>query len=130
MRHRLQVAANTRVLSAIDLGTDPKAPKIADALVDAIRRSGERIKKLLDQDLSPTELGRLETQYRREAQSALRDGSWRRDFRGRDILRRFAGQYGSVTYEVFRDLIVSRMRDGGHQPAGMKAVLDEILSDR
>jgi hypothetical protein len=50
-------------------------------------------------------------------------------FRGRDVLRRFVGKRAaSVSYEVFRNLVVSRMAEAGFQPAGMKKVIEQILA--
>ena len=61
---------------------------------------------------------------------ALKDGSWRIEFRGRDVLRLFAGRYlPGLPYEAFRDAIVARMGDAGHRPAGMAAIIDKIVND-
>jgi hypothetical protein len=61
----------------------------------------------------------------------LSGDSWRKNFRGRDILRRFAGaQAPAIPYENLRNLIISRMRDVSYQPEGMKAVILAIMSDQ
>jgi hypothetical protein len=45
-----------------------------------------------------------------------------------DVLKRFVGKMAlGVSYEVYRNLIVSRMRGDGFTPGGMKAVVDAIL---
>jgi hypothetical protein len=70
-----------------------------------------------------------EAQLCTKYEQSLADGSWIKTFKGRDILKRFAGRRTpSVAYEVFRNLIVSQMRDEGFQPAGMKAVVEKILA--
>jgi len=69
-------------------------------------------------------------QFTSEARAQLGSNEWVKTFRGRDILRRFVGQHGQgLRYEPFRDLIIARMRDADHKPAGMKAVVDQILND-
>jgi len=34
-----------------------------------------------------------------------------------------------MTYEYFRDLIITRMSESGYQPAGMLEIINSILRD-
>jgi G:T/U-mismatch repair DNA glycosylase len=69
-----------------------------------------------------------ETKARLQFTSDLKKGTWKSNFRGRDILRRFVGQHCSqMRYEIFRNLVLVKMRDDGYTPAGMKQVIDTIL---
>ncbi len=66
----------------------------------------------------------------RVRQAFLQNESWKKHFKGREILRAFAGEFlQGMRYEYFRDLIISQMVNEGYQPDGMKAVLDQILAD-
>ena len=61
--------------------------------------------------------------------TAFSDGSWKTDLPGREILTRYvAVQNPGVGYKPFRNLIISKMADMGHQPEGMKAVITTILN--
>ncbi len=43
-------------------------------------------------------------------------------------VRRFVSAAGTgVQYEPFRDLVLARMQDDRHKPAGMQRVVDQIL---
>lgn len=129
VRHDLAEFANAHLISAIDVGTDPKKGDLVGELFAAAERSKTRVEGLLSTDLSEDKLKGEQERIREQYDSALADGSWHKVFRGRDILRRFAGKRASsVSYEVFRNLIVSRMADRGYQPPGMKAVIDAIIA--
>jgi len=70
----------------------------------------------------------MKEEIERGLNTSLADGKWRSEFRGRDILRRFAHQYlKGLPYEMFRDAIVARMSDAGFRPAGMAAVIQKIM---
>ena len=61
---------------------------------------------------------------------SLVESEWKNVFKGRDVLREFAGRYAKgMRYEYSRDLIISLMASASHQPDGMKNVLHGILND-
>lgn len=64
-------------------------------------------------------------------EASLDDGNWKREFRGRDILKKFVGEYvdASMPYETFRNIVLSEMRDADFQPQGIKEVLEQISAD-
>lgn len=128
VRHELAEFANTTLIRSINVSTDPKKGDLAQELYSAVHRSTERFQSEASEQLSLEAIRQKEQKLRTEFESNLGDGSWIETFRGRDILRRFAGKSSvSVPYEVFRNLILSRMQDDGYQPNGMKEVIDKIL---
>jgi hypothetical protein len=129
VQHQLRVRANRLLVSCVNLNCDPKRLDAAVAIGEAIRRSGDRIKATVDEKLSPETLAEWEATLTAEYEAALTDGNWMKRFRGRDILKRFVGRFGNgLSYEHFRELILSKMRDERYQPAGMKEVIDKILT--
>jgi hypothetical protein len=128
LRHELAEVANAALIKSMNTGTDPSKGNLVRELHDAVRRSLERLKKVTESELSQEGLSKRESELREKYEASLADGSWTKIFRGRDILKRFAGKRAaSVSYEVFRNLIVSRMREDSYQPPGMKIVVENIL---
>ncbi|WP_157346953.1 AAA family ATPase [Bradyrhizobium pachyrhizi] len=128
IRHELAEFANKTLVRSINVGTDPKKGDLAMELHSAVNRSAERFQGEASTKLSLDAIRDKEGKLRTEFESNLGDGSWIKTFRGRDILRRFAGKsIVPIQYEVFRNLILSRMQDDGYQPKGMKEVIDKIL---
>ena len=61
---------------------------------------------------------------------SLSTDEWKKNFRGRDILKHFTGDFcRGIRYEMFRDLIISVMVNDGYQPDGMKSVIQGIMDD-
>jgi hypothetical protein len=121
---------NDLLLKSINLGFDPTRTDIAGALVEALERSKNRIEGLNQSSIDPKSLADLQQRYEDEFQISLRDGTWIAKFRGRDILRRFAGEIvPGMSYEYFRDLIITRMSDSGYRPLGMSKIVQAILED-
>ncbi len=129
LRHKLSGMANTALIRAINTGTDPKSADLAATLFEAIERSISRVKAASEGAISKANLSAAENDLRQKHEENLASGEWVKTFRGRDILKRFAGKHASsVSYEVFRNLIVSSMRDDGYQPSGMKSVIERIIA--
>lgn len=128
LRHELSEVANSALISSINTGTDPKKGDLAGELFAAVERSVARAKGESENKLSLQSLKAKEHELSTAYQADLADGSWVKTFRGRDVLRRFSGKHaGSIQYEVFRNLILSRMQDDNYQPTGMKAVISKII---
>lgn len=128
IRHELAEMANKALVRSINVGTDPKKGDLAQELYTAVSRSSSNVQGVANEQLSLEALRKEEQRLRTELESNLGDGAWIKTFRGRDILKRFAGKSPvSIQYEVFRNLILSRMQDDGYQPTGMKEVIDKIL---
>lgn len=128
VRHRLGSFANKSLISAIDVGTDPKSAGVADALAEAIQRSKHRLEEVSTSRCDLLTLRNAEAELRDEYAQALAADSWRKKFRGRDVLRRFAEHIGgAVKYEALRNLTIAAMRDAGYAPPGMQAVVQAVL---
>lgn len=129
IRHELAEYANQKLINSIKTTTDPKAANLSSVLYAATTRSIERVQAVYKNDLTEEALGAIEKAAKEKYLESIADGTWISKVRGRDILKKFAGKHASsVTYDVFRNLIISNMKDAGYKPAGMKAVIDKILN--
>lgn len=127
--HTMRKEINAELVRMLNLNADPNA-EIEQALHQAVRRSAQRISNAADNDLDVAAIEERVEAERKRLQHALDTGEWKREFRGRDILRRFAGDYvPGMRYEHFRNILISQMANATYQPAGMKAVLDKIVRD-
>jgi hypothetical protein len=130
IRHELAEYANTTLVGAISTGTDPSKEDLVGELDQAINRSSARLSEAIQNKLSKSLLIEEEARLRQKYDTSLADGSWRHVVPGRNILKRYAGRHAhSVSYEVFRNLLISKMRDQNFRPVGMNAVVSHILSD-
>lgn len=128
--HRIKNEVNSELIRDLNLGTNPTSDDIGVELHRAIEASSERITKRLKNNLNLDNIQERVNAERQSLSTALATEDWRKHFRGRDILREFAGQYlPGMRYEYFRELIISQMLNANYQPPGMKAVLDHILAD-
>ena len=128
--HKVRVEIGTELTGGIDLGSDPQSGDVAVELFDAVTRSVERAQQLVETGLSLDEIRKRVTKKREALSDSLSTGEWKKQFRGRDILRKFCGEHvRGMRYEYFRDLVITEMASAGHQPGGMKAILDRILDD-
>jgi predicted ATPase len=129
IRHELSEIANGALVGAINTGTDPKGVDLAGLLFASIERSAVRFEDVRKGPLSKMALAEQEQKIRAKYVESLADGAWVSVFKGRDVLKRFRARYSSsVSYEVFRNLLLSAMRDEGYRPEGMKRVIEKILS--
>lgn len=129
IRHQLNEHANQKLTRAIDTSTDPKAADLSSVLYEATSRSFARIKLIYENELSEAALREFEAEATEKYTESITDGTWTSKVRGRDILKRFSNKYAPlVTYEAFRNLIISHMKDASFKPPGMKVVIDKILS--
>jgi hypothetical protein len=128
VRIKMEKFVNGALVNCIKTTFDPKL-----GMAMGFRSAAERSKSALDQTLEeklPLKvLSDLEQQTREALILALDDNDrWKAEFRGRDILQRFSNRLG-ISYERFRNLIVSRMAEVNYQPNGMKKIISEIMSD-
>lgn len=130
IRHGISERSNRALISAIDTKTSPNATDVSAALHEAVKRSANRISSAIEGPLSLENLRKEEEKLRAEFSYQLSGDDWRKTFRGRDILRRFAGAFAEkVPYESFRNVIISKMRDANFRPTGMKSVISKIVAD-
>lgn len=129
LQHRLRIHANRLLVGAVDLSSDPRRNDASAAISEAVLRSRMRVNERVDTDLNHTSLLALEQELRSKFDGSILDGTWVSQLRGRDVLRCFVAQHvKAIQYEPFRNLILSKMRDDKFQPAGMRALVDIILS--
>ncbi|MGY3559811.1 putative ATPase [Bradyrhizobium sp. USDA 4463] len=127
---KMRQYANSSLVGAIDLGFAPDTLTIARDLHGSAARSVARVNAALTERLSEEKLQAEEQKYRTEIEQSFADGTWSTKLPGRDILKRFVGaEKLPVGYEVFRNLVMSKMAERGHKPAGMKKVIDAIVAD-
>ena len=127
--HRMRVRVHAIFGKCMDLGFHPSSDA-AVGLSEAAERVVERVQRARVEELKPQQLLEMQREIEATLTKALKDGTWRNEFRGRDVLSLFAGRYlPGLPYEAFRDAIVARMGDAGHRPAGMAAIIDKIVND-
>lgn len=126
---RLRKVVNDKIVSSVKLGGSAKGQSAADALNASVEATFARLNKARD-STDKAFLDSQEQAIRTELEAALFNGSWVREFPGRSILQRFAGEElgGKASYEGFRNLIVDQMVDAGYEPPGMRIVIDAILA--
>ncbi len=128
--HRMRVHVNSKIVGAISLGFPPETLTIGRELHDAANRSAMRINELISDMLSEASLVEQEQFFRTDYEKCFADGTWKKKLPGRDILKRFVALEGITTgYEVFRNLIVTRMAELNHKPYGMRFVIEKIVRD-
>lgn len=129
VRHELSQFANDALVGAIDTGTDPKGADLTTLLFAAIERSASRLEGIRAKKLSKAAIAEEEKKINAKYVESLADGTWTGVFRGRDVIKRFRSKHAaSVTYEVFRTLLLSQMRDDAYRPPGMEKVVRQILA--
>ena len=128
--HRIRSSLNSELIKELNLNANPLSEDIGADLHGAMGNSVDRINHRLSTNLDVNHIrGRVDAE-RQALIAALNTDDWRTQFRGRDILQEFAGRYvPGMRYVYFRDLIISQMSTAGHQPPGMKSVLDQIIND-
>lgn len=128
--HKVRVEIGSELVQNLDLNSNPLSKDIKTDLHNSIVKSVQRIHELAETGLRLANLEKRVKEERQVLEKSLRTGNWKEHFKGRDILRAFAGKYlPGMRYEYFRDLIISEMTTSGYQPEGMKAVFDQILND-
>ena len=119
---------NNDIVSEVKLGGRTSGDPVAVALMGSITGSVDRINKVAAR-LTADYLEERAGEYRAAYIDALATDEWLLEFPGRDILKAFvATNLGDVKYETFRNVVVDHMQRSETQPAGVKAVLDQILA--
>jgi predicted ATPase len=127
VRHRMHSIINGVLTKQMDLGFNPKSTDLVKGFTCAVRRVNDRIRAATEECLSENALRAMNRDIKSGLDRALQNGSWRSEFRGRDILKMFAARYlRGLPYEAFRDAIIARMSDVNHKPAGMNEVIAKI----
>ncbi len=128
--HRIRERINRLLVDNLDLSVNVSCEDIGLEMHRAVHQSIERVTKNANTSLKTSDIQAIVDKETSALSHSLRSGDWRREFRGRDVLRAFAGKHlPGMRYEYFRDLIVGIMANQGHQPQGMRAVLDRVLDE-
>jgi predicted ATPase len=127
---RIRKEVNREIVGAIKVGSSSR-PKRGTTIGASMRRSIEGSVKRInerDEQLTSVALDKRIAAVRKELEKAIATGAWKKDFPGRAILKTFVRKHvPGASYETFRNLVLDKMTLGeDRQPAGMKAVLDQI----
>lgn len=126
--HQLRERVNRELVSTINLSFDQSRSDVGVALAESVARSNKKFCEKIAKITAET-LTKNQSNIVVELNKALEDGTWQKRFRGRDILRRFAGKVvKGMEYEYFRDLVISRMSERNYKPPGMSTVVEAILA--
>lgn len=127
VRHLVRKEVSDLLMSKIELRENKTDDDIAN---DFYRAAGSIPARLTDAVASKLNLESLQirsSQLEQAFREDLRTGNWVKTFQGRSVLKRFVDlAHLTIGYNVFRFAIISAMKHAGHQPLGMKAVLDQI----
>ena len=127
VEHAARETAHQAITSVIRLKGERKQGEGVGEGVS--RRVTEAIEKLTAQsttELSADELDKVAHARRTTLEKAIAENEWKKEFRGREILRVFASRYGGMRYETMRDTIVNTMADRNQRPPGMLRILERI----
>ena len=128
--HKIRTEINSELVKGLNLSSNPRSDDIGAALHDSIEKSIGQVQRQAETKLRIDDIRERVAKEREVLSRSLSTGDWKKHFKGRDILRAFVGEYvRGMRYELFRNLLISQMVNSGHQPEGMKAVLDKILND-
>ena len=127
VEHAVREKAHQVITGAIRLKGERKTGEGAGEGVS--RRVSETIERLTAEsrkELSVEKLDRVAKARRATLERAIEENEWKKEFRGREILKVFASRYGGMRYETMRDTIINTMADGNQRPPGMLRILERI----
>lgn len=127
VEHSVRESAHKAIGDSIRLKGVPKngegvAERVSRRVAEAIERLAEESRR----NLSREQLDKIASERRESLETAMKNERWKDEFRGREILSRFANKHTSMRYETMRDMIINTMAENGIQPLGMLNVLKKI----
>lgn len=129
LRDALVDFANKEIVRAVDVGINPAAEDLAASLHAAIDKSVKRINNKSTEMLSLDKLIDKHGEFKAQYEASFADGTWKSKLPGREILKRYiAATSPGVSYEMFRNLIMTKMADEGYRPVGMADVIQDIIA--
>ena len=128
IRHEIEQKCQGIISRTISTNTSRDLSFSVSALSAALHNSHDKFENILNTELSKENLVNYEIEIKKRFNSDIVSGNWVNTFKGRDVLKAFVKRdlSGYVRYEVFRDLILAKMRIDGYKPDGIKFVLDKI----
>jgi hypothetical protein len=128
--HTLREEIGRQIIEEINLNPNSGAADIGEEMHRVVAKSVERVQKKVADSLDADSIGRRAKEREAVLEQAMTAGDWKRHFRGRDVLRTFAGRHcAGMRYEHFRNLIVSTMASASFKPEGMRRVFHAISQD-
>ena len=128
--HKINTEINSKMLKDLNLRSNPMSDDVGADVHNSVAKAISQMNSRLSADLDVVNIRNRVDAEQVELTESLNTEDWKKHFRGRDILSTFAGKYvPGMRYEYFRNLIISQMSSANYEPEGMKAVLDQILSD-
>ena len=128
VRLKMNGFVNRKLVGSISLGYDPKL-SASVGFNNAVLTTERKIASVVATDLSEPSLSKLEAETQKSLQLSLKDGTWKKVFRGRNVLKKVKMAFPDqiqCSYETFRNLIINQMNLDDFQPTGMKEVLTQI----
>ena len=99
----------------------------AERVVKRLTASIGRLNELTKRELREDNLKEVADEKRAVLERAVKGDDWKKEFRGRDLLKQFTDQYTEgVRYETLRNMIVNAMAEQEVRPPGMLRVLEKI----
>ena len=131
IRHELTKQINAKLIRCMDLSRGSSQSDVLAEITSAMKNGRDKVVKVINEDYSLDVLTGLHESLCRSAKFDLTKGEWKKKFRGRDILKRFVGRFvkTGINYDNFVELILSEMKDKKHKPAGMKLVVEKIMTN-
>lgn len=128
VRKDLEHIVYQRIRECIRLNSRSRQVDLPKSLSSAVDETLTRLRDKRSSDLSLDSLNILYSEKRLQLEESITNGSWKRVFSGRDILRRFSNRHAKTfgKYENFRNLILDKMKVAGFRPKGMEAVLARV----
>ena len=128
--HKIRGEIGSELVEELNLNSNPRSDDIGADLHKSVVKSIERVEHRVQTKLRIDDVRERVAKEHEVLSRSLSEGDWKKHFKGRDILRAFAGKYvRGMRYEHFREIVISQMVNSGYQPEGMKAVLDKIVND-
>lgn len=127
VEHAVRTKVHEAIGHAIKLKGEEDDNDPAERVGERLRSSIDRLNDLTKDELCKNKLKEIADARRKVLETAVRGDDWKKEFRGRDLLKQFANQYTSgVRYEALRDMIVNTMVEQEIRPPGMLRVLEKI----
>ena len=128
--HKIRAQISKELIEEIELGVNPNSEDVGAEMHRSVTKSLNKVQDRVSTTLGIADIRERVNKERVVLESSLIGDGWKECFKGRDVLRVFAGKYATgMRYEYFRDFIISLMSNSGYKPEGMKSVLYSIAND-
>ena len=123
VEHSVRRKVHEAIGGAIKLRGEDDDNDPAERVGIRLNASITRLTELTKGELCEDKLKAVAEDRRKVLKNAVQSDDWKKEFRGRDLLKQFADQYATgLRYEVLRDMIVNTMAEQELRPPGMLRV--------